>query len=317
MSNSRQKYLIDLKRKLHSLTLDGKIYNRNRVYKTYFDSKGNLTSRNTSVPYIKPFHYEELNTLWQRSIIDTILEIQTIRSWIRKEETKYTEAAKKINKHIKCKRVLNHLRPLWKAPASAKVKIGVSNDINKVGAYHTYISHDAKKLSHVIIPNENLAATAQYLEDMQSCKTKVIAAALQESTDDEDYKVYKVVTAKTPKEYASSLNHFSTEKMYAAIYEGFYPEQNSDNAYVPNLVVYVKNRANLDQRLSTKANHEFRKYYTNHIDQHKYHEFCKQLDRQIHYSELEIAIQKIIDPLNSSSYEFNIAVNALKDAVNE
>ena len=308
MSNNLLTRIANQKQELHALTLDGKIYNLNKVYKAFFtDPHGSETRR--SLDIIRPFHHSSLNSTWRNNVIENIRVTQSLRATLRDERAKMSAAQKLVFDHIPSKRVRRLLCPVWETPKP--MRSAASKNIDKVGIYYTYINHTEKTPSHIIIPKTDLVYMADYIQTRQTCKTAIIAAEELTANDLEDYEVYKVAVLKKQKD--STELHI--EHLYAAILNPPYPEQ-KDRA-VAEIVVYAKKRENLDQRLSTKANSMLKNYYSYTDNYWQYLRFVEELGRQIHYNEFKIAIQTIINVLDPLSYEYNIAINALKSSVSE
>lgn len=302
MSNVLITKITKQKQELHALTLDGKIYNLNKVYKAYYSN----AQLSRSLDIIRPFHHSSLNAIWRNNVIENIRVTQELRATLREEYAKESPGRKLVFEHIPSKRVRQLLYPAWGTPIP--IRSAASKNIDKVGIYYTYINHTEKTPSHIIIPKTDLVYMADYIQTRQACKTAIIAAEELTANDLEDYEVYKVAVLKKQKD--STGIHI--EHMYAAILEG-----STESPAVENLVVYAKKRENLDQRLSTKANSMLKTYYSYTDNYWQYLRFVEELGRQIHYNEFKIAIQTIINVLDPLSYEYNIAINALKSSVSE
>jgi len=295
------------KKELQELRLDGAIYNVNKVYKIYFGADENAHYK--QLKDIQPFHSEWLSAHWRSRVIDKIRHVKHLKKELEGRRCRMTPVSKYISKNIPSKRIRRWLRPVW--DTHVPLRIASTNDIHKVNMHHKYISHDEKAPSHMIIPREILTNTADQLYTKQNCKTAVLAAELMDSMEHEDYEVYKVALIKRSKKL-DTLQNFSIEHSYAAVLTG---NKDPDKVFVNDMVAYAKRRENLDQRLSTKANQLLKTQYTQSTHHHEYIAFIKELDRQIHYSEFKPVVQTIIGMLDTASYEYNIALNALKSNV--
>mgnify|MGYP005633320029 FL=1 len=165
MSNTLLTKIATQKQELHALTLDGKIYNLNKVYKAFFtDPHGSETRRSLAI--IRPFHHNSLNSTWRNNVIENIRVTQSLRATLRDERAKMSAAQKLVFDHIPSKRVRRLLYPVWETPKP--MRSAASKNIDKVGIYYTYINHTEKTPSHIIIPKTDLVYMADYIQTRQT-----------------------------------------------------------------------------------------------------------------------------------------------------
>jgi hypothetical protein len=139
-----------------------------------------------------------------------------------------------------------------------------------------------------------------------------LAVEKLESTEDEDFDVYRLITFTTDDD---GNTHF--HKHYAASYD--LPTHRPGLTAVVKLFAMVKTRKNLDQRLSTVANKWLKAIDTpyswnnSYIRQNEMPNYiATNLGRMIHYSELALIYKTLYAGYHHDSFEANAMLATLQ-----
>jgi hypothetical protein len=251
--------------------------------------------------------HTEMNETWVRQALDISDKIADRRKWL-----KYNTVLTKGEVLAKVLGISNAMPTLKNFK-----RVYQTNKIELIGLKTRWDpTLDASKPVLAVMPTLDLVRSLSPIFVFRSYAHNdksgtALAAEKLESTEDEDFDVYRLITFTTDDD---GNTHF--HKHYAASYDLPTHHAGSDTT---QLFAMVKTRKNLDQRLSTVANKWLKAMDTpyswnnSYIYQSEIHNYiATNLGRMIHYSELALIRKTVYAGYHHDSFEANAMLATLQ-----